>query len=204
MSAVSSTVANSSAAAYATQLAQASSLKRSLNNIGNAIDSGNLTLAGTLLTSFINANPQYAPGASNSPTDPISKDFTTLVTAVSNKQLNAAQTAWTQVKSDLAKDGVNLSNGASSTAQLIAQNNTSTDQAILGGIFGTNSSSNSSLATLLGVNNNNSANDAGLSSSVLNSWIEGQDGGTGANSTPPTPPAPDTINNVSDILNTIA
>src|SRR5579863_6949024 len=114
-----SSVSNSSAANYATQLAQSSALERSLYNLGSAIQGGDLTSAGSILTSIIQANPQYAT-SSSSPTsggstqsqDPINQDFQNLATAISQNDLATAQSTWAQLKTDLATAGVtNISSG---------------------------------------------------------------------------------------------
>jgi hypothetical protein len=170
MSAVSST--SSSAVAYATQLASAATLRNSLNAIGAAVQNGDMTTANSLLTTFIQDNPQYAStSSSSSSTDPINQDFQTLATAVSGGQVSAAQSAWASVKSDLTNDGVNLDPRAV-TAQAIAQNRTSIDQEILGDLFGDSSSSGStpSVASLLG-GGTDSSGSVGLSSSLLNDWV---------------------------------
>jgi hypothetical protein len=152
MSAVSGT--SSSAVAYATQLASAATLRNSLNAIGTAVQNGDMTTANSLITTFIQNNPQYASTSGSSSTDPISQDFQSLATAVSGGQVSAAQSAWASVKSDLANDGVNL-NTSAVTAQAIQQNKTTIDQDILGDLFGDSSSSGS----------------GGLTSSLLNNWV---------------------------------
>ncbi|HEX3800309.1 MAG TPA: hypothetical protein VH413_16565 [Verrucomicrobiae bacterium] len=195
MSTVSS--ATSSAVSYATQLAQSSALKRSLTNIGNAIQNGDMTTANSLLTTFIQQNPQYAASSSSSSqsSDPISQDFQTLAAAVSNNQTDAAQSAWSKVKSDLNNDGVSLSTSANSTAQIIAQNKASTDQTILSDLFGNSSSDGSLIGTLLG-GSSDSGSTTGLSSSLLESWVTYQQGGSA------TPATPSSLS--SNILNTLA
>jgi hypothetical protein len=154
MSAVSSST-SSSAVAYAMQLASAATLRNSLNAIGAAVQNGDMTTANSLITTFIQNNPEYSStSGSSSSTDPVSQDFQTLAAAVSGGQVSAAQSAWASVKSDLAKDGVNL-NTSAVTAQAIEQNKTTIDQDILGDLFGDSSSSGS----------------VGLSSSLLNDWV---------------------------------
>jgi hypothetical protein len=179
------------------QLAQSSALKRSLTNLGNAIQNGDMTTANTLLTQFIKDNPQYAAGSSSATQlqDPISKDFQTLATAVSSNQVGAAQSAWKQVTTDLSKDGVNLSSSAGSTAEIVAQSQTAMDQQIISDIFGTGSSDTSSLATILG-QSANSSSSVGLSSSLLGSWVTYQQGGNAIPST--------TSSSLGNILNTAA
>lgn len=168
MSAVSST--SSSAIAYATQLASAATLRNSLNAIGTAVQNGDMSTANTLLTAFIQDNPQYSSTSSSSSTDPISQDFQTLATAVSGGQVDAAQSAWASVTKDLANDGVNLSTSAI-TAQAIAQNKTTVDQTILSDLFGDSSGSSApSVASLLG-GSTDAGGTVGLSSSLLNDWV---------------------------------
>ena len=170
MSAVSST--SSSAVAYATQLASAATLRNSLNAIGAAVQNGDMTTANSLLTTFIQDNPQYASTSGSSSTDPISQDFQTLATAVSGNQVDAAKSAWASVKKDLANDGVNLSTSAV-TAQAIAQSNTTINQSILSSLFGDSSDSEGStpsVASLLG-GSTNAGSTVGLSSSLLSAWV---------------------------------
>ena len=169
MSAVTST--SNSAVAYATQLASAATLRNSLNAIGSAVQGGDMTTAKSLITKFIQNNPQYGSGSSGNSTDPISQDFQTLATAVSAGKVGAAQSAWASVSKDLAADGVNLNTGAI-TAQTIAQNNTTINQSILGDLFGTSSSTGTSLsaASLLGGSDDSSSN-IGLSASLLSGWV---------------------------------
>jgi hypothetical protein len=173
-------VSSSDSAAYATQLAQTSAIERSLYNLGNAVESGDLTSAGSILTAFMQANPQYASTSSDSSQsqDPINQDFQTLATAISNNQVGAAQSAWTQVKSDLANAGVtNLGNPAAATAQLLAQTKSSISQEILSDTFGSSSGSSLSVASLIG-GTSGSDSTAGLSSSLIGNWLTYQEGGT--------------------------
>ena len=94
MSAVSS-ISNSASVTYATQLAQTSALKRSLNSLGTAVQNGDLTSAGSILAAFIKANPQFASTASDGSQaqDPINQDFQALADAVSGNQVDAAKGA---------------------------------------------------------------------------------------------------------------
>ena len=174
----------SSLESYATQLAQSSSLKRSLVGIGKAIESGDLTSAGKLITSFVHQNPQYSSSApAGTSQDPIANDFQTLASAVSNKQLGAAQTAWSKVKTDLTKDGVHLSSSNESTAALLKQNKASIDHQFIQDLFGSSSSDSSSLSSLLG-GSSSSSSSIGLSSSVLSDWVTYQEGGNTSRSNP--------------------
>jgi hypothetical protein len=195
MSAATSLTSSSSAITYATQLAQTSALKRSLTNLGTAIQNGDMVTASTMLAAFIKANPQYTSTSSGATPsqDPISQDFQTLATAISNGQVDAAQTAWTQVKSDLANDGVtNLSDGTPS--ELIAQNKAAMDQEIMSDLFGASTGGSSSISTLLG-GSDGSSSQIGLSSSLLENWQTDQENGTTA------PVA--TTSSSSNLLNTL-
>jgi hypothetical protein len=194
MSAASSVTSSSSAVSYATQLAQTSALKRSLSNLGSAIQSGDLVAANTMLTAFIKANPQYsAPsGGASQPQDPISQDFQTLATAISNNQVDAAKSAWTQVKSDLANDGVtSLSDGT--TSELLAQNKATTEEQLVTDMFGTGTGGTPSISSLLG--GSDSSSQIGLSSSLIGNWLTYQQNGA-------TTPAA-TSSSASNLLNTL-
>jgi hypothetical protein len=181
MSTVSSV--SSSADSYATQLAETASLKQSLTQIGSAIQNGDMTSANSLLTAFMQQNPQFDTTSSSSSTsgdsqDPVNQDFQSLVTAVSGNQVSAAQSAWTQVLNDFAKAGVSLSNSAATTAEAVEQGKANMDQQLLSDLFGTNSSSDgSSLASLL-ASSNAPGDSTGLSSSILGAWVTYEEGGT--------------------------
>jgi hypothetical protein len=181
MSAV-STLSSSASVTYATQLAQTSALKRSLNSLGNAVQNGDLTSAGTILNAFIQANPQYASTSStgSQSQDPINQDFQALTAAVSNNQVDTAKSAWTQIKSDLAKSGVtDLSDGTADTTTLLAQTKASMEQEIVSDLLGTSSGSDASVTSLLG-GGSDSSSGAGLSSSLLSEWLTYQSGGSTA------------------------
>jgi hypothetical protein len=197
MSAVSSTT--SSGESYAVQLAKSSALKRSLVNIGNAVQNGDMTTANTLITKFVKDNPQYAASSTSSSQsqDPLTTDFQTLAAAVSNNQVSAARSAWKQVTTDLSKDGVNLqSNNAQATAEVVAQSKASMDQEIISTIFGSSSSSDtSSLASLLS-GSTDSSSTTGSSSSLLSSWVTYQETGSTTSSS--------TSSTLGSILNTSA
>jgi hypothetical protein len=172
-------ISSSASITYATQLAQTSALKRSLNNLGTAVQNGDLTSAGAILAAFVKANPQYSitSGAASSSQDPINQDFQALTEAVSNNQTDAAKSAWTQIKSDLAKSGVaDLSDGSAATAKLLAQSKASISQQILSDAFGSNSGSSISINSLLG-GSSSSSSGAGLTSSLLSDWLTYQAGG---------------------------
>jgi hypothetical protein len=174
----------SASIAYATQLAQTSTLQRSLSSLGAAIQNGDLTSANSILTAFIKANPQYAStSTSGSQTeDPINQDFQTLATAVSNNQVDAAKNAWTQIKTDLANSGVAINGGTSTTTELLAQNQASVSEQIINDILGTGSGDSSSLATILG-QDGDSSNGTGLSSSLLSEWLTYQQSGATTSAT---------------------
>jgi predicted transcriptional regulator YheO len=117
-------VSNSASFTYATQLAQTSALKRNLSNLGAAVQSGDLTSASSILAAFVKANPQYASTSTSGTQsqDPINQDFQALTDAIANNQPDAAKTAWTQITTDLTKNGItDLGNGADAMAKLLAQ-----------------------------------------------------------------------------------
>ena len=179
MSIVSSS-SSSTSVTYATQLAQTSALKRSLNNLGTAVQNGDLTSAGATLTAFINANPQYASTSSSDTQsqDSINQDFQALADALSKNDVDNAKSAWARIKSDLAESGVSdLNNGAATTAKLLAQNKASIEQQILSNTFGTSPDSGGLLTSLLG-GSSDSNNEVGLSSSLLGDWLTYKNGGS--------------------------
>ena len=170
---------SSTSVTYATQLAQTSALKRSLNNLGTAVQNGDLTSAGTILTAFINANPQYASTSSSDTQsqDSINQDFQALADAITNNLADTAKSAWTQIKSDLATSGAtDLSDGTAATAELLAQTQTSLAQQILSNAFGTSSGDGLSLTSLIG-GNSGASGSVGSSSSVFSDWLIYQAGG---------------------------
>ena len=174
----------SASVSYATQLAQSCALKRSLNKLGSAIENGDLASAGSILTAFVKANPQYASTvADGSPSqDPINQDFQALADAISNNQSDTAKSAWDQVKSDLGENGVtDLSDGTTATAKLLTDTKASIDQQILSNTFGTSSGGSLSVSSLLG-GSGNLGSGAGLSSSLISNWLTYQAGG---NASPP-------------------
>lgn len=166
-------LSSSASVAYATQLAQSSTLKRSLNNLGGAVQSGDMNSAGSILASIISANPQYASTASAGvqSQSPINRDFQSLTNAISSNQADAARGAWMQIQSDLTQSGVtDLSNGAGATATLLAQTNASISQQILSDAFSTSAEGTPSITSLLG-GSNAASGSAGLSGSWLNDWL---------------------------------
>jgi hypothetical protein len=184
-----SSVSNSANASYATQLAQTSAFERSLYNLGTAVQNGDMTSAGSILTALIQANPQYAAasGASGSSTqsqDPLNQDFQNLASAISGNQPDAAKTAWAQLKTDLAKAGItNISSGADIAAQAVAQNKVSMEQSLLTSLFGGSTDSTSSspnLATLLG-----GSTDSAGSNSTLDTLLGGTSNSDTSSSTDP-------------------
>lgn len=190
MSAISN-VTTSAGFSYATQLAQSSALERGLYNLGNAIQSGNLTSAGSVLKALMKANPQYASSSSDgAPSqDPVNQDFQAIANAISSNQTAAAQSAWTQLKSDLAKNGLTqITDGTADTAKLLAQNKASIDQTVLADLFG-NSSQGSSPLALLG------ATTDPLSSLVSN-WLTYKATGT-SSAQPSTANSGTTLNSVA-------
>jgi hypothetical protein len=179
-------ISNSASVSYATQLAQMSALKRSLYNLGTAVQSGNLTSANSILTAIIKANPQYASTSSDGSQSqaPINQDFQALADAIANNQVDAAKSAWTQVQSDLSKNGVtDLSNGTAATAELLAQTNASIAQQIVSDTFGTSSASSLSVTSLIS-GSAGSTSGPGLSSSLISDWLTYQAGGQASPTVP--------------------
>ena len=179
---MSAAISSSSAISYATQLAETSALRRSLSSLGAAIQHGELVPASTILTAFFKANPQYTSTANtdSQTQDALSQDFQALATAISNNQVDAAQTAWTNIKNDFAKDGVtNLGDTTSSTPEILAQNQVTTDGQILSDMSGASSGGDSAIATLIG-ENDASSSQTGVSSTLLENWLTYKQTGTTA------------------------
>ena len=172
-------ISSSAGVSYATELAQTSALKRNLNNLGTAVQNGDLTSAGSILSAFIKANPQFAitSSADSQAQDPINQDFQALADAITNNLADTAKSAWTQIKSDLATSGAtDLSDGTAATAELLAQTQTSLAQQILSNAFGTSSGDGLSLTSLIG-GNSGASGSVGSSSSVFSDWLIYQAGG---------------------------
>ena len=172
-------ISNSTGVTYATQLAQTSALKRSLHNLGNAIQKGDLNSASAILTGLIKTNPQYATASTSAAQskDPINQDFRALADAISKNQVDTARTAWTQTTKDLAKAGVtDLSDGKAATAKLLAQNKASVVQQIMSNTLGSSSTNSTPAASLLaGSSHSNGGTDS--IGSVVSNWITYKTGG---------------------------
>jgi hypothetical protein len=197
-----SSVSNSANAGYATQLAQTSTFERSLYNLGTAVQNGDMTSAGSILTALIQANPQYASsssstGSSTRSQDPLNQDFQNLANAISSNQPDAAKTAWAQLKTDLAKAGItNISSGADLAAQAVAQNKVSMEQTLLTSLFSGSSNGNSTLDTLLGGSSSTSSSSTDPLTAALNNWLTYQ--ADGSASTPAnTDPTANGLNTVA-------
>ena len=177
MSALSS-ISSSASVTYATQLAQTSALKRNLNSLGTAVENGDSTSASSILTAFIQANPQYSISSDGTQSqNPLNQYFQTLADAISNDQVDTAKSAWTKIQSDLADSGVtDLSDGEDATTKLLAQTQASISQQILTDAFGASSAGGASLTTLLGGSSGTSST-TGLSSSLLSDWLTYKAGG---------------------------
>ena len=166
--------------AYATQLAQTFSLNRNLKNLGAAVQSGDLTSAGSTLSAIMQANPQYASSSTSGTAsqDPINQDFQTLSDAIANNQADAAKSAWTQLQSDLASNGITITNdSAAATAKVLAQCRESIDQSILAAFFGSSSSDDSLLGAA------SSASTSADWQSVLSQWLTYQADGNASTTT---------------------
>ena len=181
MSAITS-VTSSDNAAYATQLAQASKFRRSLNSLGSAIDNGDLTSAGSTLTGIMKAFPQYAAssGEASPSQDPINQGFQKITAAIANHQTEAAKTAWTQLKSDLKQAGVSdISDGKAATAKLLADNKASLNQAILDSFYSASTGSGSTFSALFGTTGSTSTATDSVSSAI-GEWLTYKATGTTA------------------------
>ena len=178
-------VSSSTDTSYAVQLAQTSSLRRSLNNLGAAIQSGDLTTAGTTLAAIVKANPQYAASTSNASQsqDPINLDFQAVSAAIDNNDVTASRTAWTQLQTDLTKNGVSISDGTSATSKLLSDSKISINQQILTDAFGTSAASAGSLVSLLG--GTTSTSDSSSVDALVSSWISYKAGGNATSTTVP-------------------
>ena len=166
-------VSNSSSVSYATQLAQTSTFERTLYNLGSAIQNGNLTTAGSILTAFIQANPQYATSSSNSADsqNAINQDFQNLASAISSNQADTARSVWAQLRSDLAQAGVTeISSGTDIAARVVAQNKLSLEQSLLANLFGATSDSSQSVSSLLGATSGPSAGTDSFNAAISN-WL---------------------------------
>jgi hypothetical protein len=173
-------VTSSSDASYATALAQAAKLKRSLYSIGNAIESGDLSAAGSKLTSLMKEHPEYA-AASGGTTDaknPINDDFKGVSDAIAKNDADGAKTAWTKLKSDLSSAGVKLSDGAADTAKIVADNKAAMNQSLMSALFSSSSNSDTNmLSTLLGSSSSASSGSDSISATLSN-WMTYQSKGS--------------------------
>lgn len=162
-------LSSSASMAYATSLADSAKLKRSLFTIGSAIEKGDIATAESKLTSLLQDYPQYATtGDTAANPDSINAHFQTVSQAISQKDTEAAKTAWNTVKNDLSKSGITLSETGVDAAKLIAENRASVDRSILDAMFG-GSSESSLVSTLLGKSSSDSAADS--VSSLVSKWV---------------------------------
>jgi hypothetical protein len=171
-------VSSSANVTYATQLAQSSALRRSLNNLGVAVQSGDLSTAGSVLTALQKAHPEYAASSAEGTqsVDPINQSFQTLANAISSNEADAARSAWTQIKADLAKEGVtDISDGTAATAKLLEDSKDSIAQQILSDTFGTSSGSPVTINSLLSGSSKSSSE--ALSNSLMSDWVTYRAGG---------------------------
>ena len=130
---------SSASASYAAQLAQTSGLQRAFYNLNAAVQNGNLSAAGSNLAALMKAYPQYASGASDASNSqiPVNQDFQALADAIDKNDVDGAKSAWAHVKSNLAKDGLSaIQNPTAATAEVLAENKASMDQALLSGLLG--------------------------------------------------------------------
>jgi hypothetical protein len=183
-----STVSNSSTAAYAEQLANAASLKRSLSNLGAAIQEGDLTSASSQLTALVKAHPELTANSSDSSTDasaPINSDFQALTTALANNDTNAAKSAWASITADLNNAGSSTSgNPTTNTAEAVASFNASNTQSMVSALLGGSTSPASALSSVL-----NTSYPGGSSSlnDLLSDWTTYNSNGTATTSATDSP-----------------
>lgn len=172
-----SSLSSSSGASYATALAQTSKLGRELNSLGAAVQKGDLTGASSALSTLLKDFPEYAPSTDSTASQgTINQDLQTLSDALTNKQSDAAQTAWTQLKSDLASANIiDLNASVASPAQVIANSQLSEEQSLVSALFGTSSSDSSSISTLLGTDNSSGTDSI---SSLVSNWMTYKVNGT--------------------------
>lgn len=168
-------VTGSSGVAYATELAQTSKLKRFLSDLGSSIERGDLSSAGATLTAIKKAFPEYVTAATSANVSSastqtaqtgINGDFSAISDAITSGNAEAAKSAWTQLKSDLAKSGIK--NLKTSTAELLTSAKASVDRTLLTSLFGSDSA-NDSLATLLG-GGSSTASTSSMLSELVARW----------------------------------
>lgn len=169
MSAISG-IGNSSDAIYATQLAQTAKLGRNLNSLDAAVQKGDMTAAGAMIATIIQQNPQFALTSSSSSTsqDPINQGFDTVSKAISSNQPDVVKSAWNQLKTDMAKSGITITDGSGNTKKLQADAKKALESAILSGISGLNSSDGNSLSALIDAG---AADSPDSVSAVISSWL---------------------------------
>lgn len=170
MSILSGITNSSSTTSYGIQLAQTSKLGRSLFSLDASIQKGDLATAGDTLLSIVKAYPQYTMDSNDSTDteDPINKGFATVSNAISNQDVNIAQTAWEDLKKQLADSGVKISDGTATTQKLISQMRESLNASILASLGKTNT--DSSFSSLYGLSPSETTATDNLSGMVAN-WV---------------------------------
>lgn len=170
-------LSGSASMAYASSLAESAKLKRSLFNIGSAIEKGDLAGAESKLASLLKDYPQYATGGDTTANpNSINAHFQAVSQAISKKDAEAAKTAWSTVKSDLSKSGITLSDSKTEAAKIMAENKAAADRSILDAMFG-GSSDSSLVSTLLGGSASSSTSSDSLSS-LVSKWVTYKSTGT--------------------------
>ena len=175
---------SSADASYATQLARTSSLRRTLNSLGIAVQSGNLDAAASTLSSVIKANPHYSSssGDATKAQDPINQDFQALSRAIQQKDAEAAKNAWLQLKKHLSQNNVTVGDGTAETATLLANNRASMKQAILDNAFKSAAQSDGMLSALIASRTSGEA--ASNLNSLVSDWVTYQAGGDASKTSP--------------------
>ncbi len=168
---------SSAGVSYATQLARTSSLRRTLNSLGIAVQSGNLDAAASTLSSLIKANPQYSSSSADATKaqDPINLDFQALSRAIQKKDGEAAKNAWLQLRKDLSQNKVTVGDGTAETAKLLANNRASMKQAILDNAFKSAAQSDGMISALIASRTSGEA--ASNLNSLVSDWVTYQAGG---------------------------
>jgi hypothetical protein len=171
-------IGSSGTTSYAQQLAEGATLKRSLYGLGQAVQTGNLTSAGSILTALEKAHPEYATSSSSDSSgssDSINSGFTALKKAISENDTSAAKTAWSQLKTVLAEAGLtNISSGSQLAAQSQANLQASMNQTLVSTLLGGDSSSSSasSVSALLGLDSSSSSSSSTDSvDSLISKWL---------------------------------
>jgi hypothetical protein len=166
---------SSSTTSTALATAQAALRKRYLKQMGDAIESGDLSSAKSALKSAIKAfggstsSTTSKSDSSSKDSDSgsaINKDFDAISTALDSNDTAAAKSGWTQLKTDLSDAGLtNLDDSSTMMAQAMASLNEQNQTSLIKALFGDNSSDTSSSSDI---------------SSILSNWMTYKENGIAA------------------------